>query len=681
MKVHSLFTRLKHRSICKVAIAYVVAGWLFIQVATLAFPFLKIPNWPIRPIAMLIALGFPIVLIIAWALELTHGDLRQAGSADDLPDKPFRARIWTQIVTLAVVLSLGLFFVERYTPLRQTGAFGSATKSIAVLPFENLSHEEENAFFADGMQDEILTHLARIADLKVIGRTSLVQYKIGIARDLHRIGRELGVANVVEGSVRRAGNRIRVNLRLVDTRTERELWGQSYERDLADVFAVQSEIAVAIADELHAELSANEKSDIERPPASDIAAVSLYTQAENLLLTSFSSAAKVKYLQAAELLDQAVARDPSFLRAYCRLAYAHDLLYFGGFDHTPARLALAETAVQAASRLRPEAGETHLARAENLYHGYLDYDGALAELENARRSLPNHPRVFALKGYIQRRQGHWEESTRNLERSIELDPRNFFTLQQIALSYGLLHRYADAASIWERALAVEPGDVNTKVGLAAVQFHSKADTKPLRQAIDSIRATNPSALLNVANDWLSCAFAERDLTEVKNALDAFGDTPLTDYAVHLIRPLIEGIMARMSQDEDKARLAFTRARAEQEKIVQAQPDYGPALCVLGLIDAGLGRKEEALREGRRAIELLPVEKDAINGPLMIAYLAVIAGWVGDKDLACEQLAIAVRPPSPVSYGQLKLLPRWDPLRGDPRFEKIVESLAPKKASP
>ena len=681
MKVHSLFTRLKHRSVYKVAIAYVVAGWLFIQVATLAFPFFKIPNWSIRPIAMLIALGFPIVLIVAWALELTHADLLQAGSADDLPDKPFRKRIWTQIVALAVVLSLSLFLVEHYTPLRQIGALGSPTKSIAVLPFENLSHEEENAFFADGMQDEILTHLARIADLKVIGRTSLVQYKTGIARDLHKIGRELGVANVVEGSVRRVGNRIRVNLRLVDTRTERELWGQTYERDLADVFVVQSEIAVAIADELHAELSANEKSDIERPATSDIVALSLYTQAENLLLTSFSSAAKVKYLQAAELLDQAVARDPSFLRAHCRLAYTHALLYFGGFDHTPARLALAGVAVQAASRLRPEAGETHLARAENLYHGYLDYDGALAELEIARQSLPNHPRIFALKGYIQRRQGHWEESTRNLERSIELDPRNFFTLQQIALSYGLLHRYADAASIWERALAVEPGDVNTKVGLAAVQFHSKADTKPLRQAIDSIRATNPSALSNVTNDWLSCAFAERDLTEVKNALDAFGDTPLTDYAVHLSRPLMEGIMARMIQDEDKARLAFTRARAEQEKIVQTQPDYGPALCALGLIDAGLGRKEAALREGRRAIELLPVEKDAINGPLMIAYLAVIAGWVGDKELACEQLAIAVRPPSPVSYGQLKLLPRWDPLRGDPCFEKIVESLAPKNVSP
>lgn len=681
MIVSSLFKRLKRRSVYKVAIAYVVGGCLFIQVATLAFPFFKIPNWSIRPIAMLIALGFPIVLIIAWALELTPAGLQRARSADELPDKPFRRRIWTYVLVVAVVLSVALFLVGRYTALRQAGAFGSPTRSIAVLPFENLSDEEENAFFADGMQDEILTHLARIADLKVIGRTSLLQYKSGVARDLRKIGHELGVANVLEGSVRRVGNRIRVNLRLVDTRTGRELWGQTYDRDLADVFAIQSEIAIAIADELHAELSANEKSDIERPATSDIAALNLYTQAENLLLTSFSSAAKVKLLQAAELLNQAVARDPSFLRAYCRLAYVHDQLYLRGFDHTAARLALAEAAVEAASRLRPEAGETHLARAENLYDGHLDYDGALAELEIAGRSLPNHPRLFALKGYIQRRQGHWEESARNLERSIELEPRKLFTRQQLALSYGLLHKYPEATSVLERALAIEPGDVNTKVALAAVQFHSKGDTKPLRQAIDSIRATNPSALPNVADNWLSCAFAERDFAEVKNALDAFGDTPLTDYAVHLTRPLMEGIMARITNDEDNARLAFIRARAEQEKVVQAQPDYGPALCVLGLIDAGLRRREEALREGRRAVELLPVKEDAINGPLMIAYLAVIAGWVGDKDLACQQLAIAVRPPSTVSYGQLKLLPRWDPLRGDPCFEKIVASLAPKKTSP
>ncbi len=550
-------------------------------------------------------------------------------------------------------------------------------KSIAVLPFENLSDAKENAYFADGVQDEILTNLARVADLKIISRTSVMYYKSGVARNLREIGQQLGVANVVEGGVQRSGNRVRVNAQLVDTRTDRQLWGQTYERDLADVFAIQSEIAKAIAEQLRAKLLPHEENAIERPPTDDITAFDLYAHAKNLLLTSFSSAARAKLLQAADLLNQAIARDPSFFQAYCQIAHTHDLLYFLGLDHTPARLALAEAAIQAAFRLRPDAGETHLARAQNLYRGYLDYGSALAELEIARQTLPNDPRIFELTGYIQRRQGRWEESTRNLERAIDLDPRNFFTLQQIAISYGVLRRYGEETSVLDRALAIEPNDVNTKVAFASVQFHWKADTGPLHRAIDSIRVTNPSALPNVANDWLSCALAERDVVAATDALNAFGEIPLTDYAVHLNRPLMEGVIARMTKDEGTAWAAFMAARAEQEKAVRSEPNYGPSLCVLGLIDASLGRKEEALREGRRAIELLPVEKDAINGPLMIEYLAMIATWVGDKNLACEQLAIAIRPPSTVSYGQLKLLPFWDPLRGDPRFDKIVASLAPK----
>jgi serine/threonine-protein kinase len=505
-----------------------------------------------------------------------------------------------------------------------------------------------------------------------------MQYKSGVARNLREIGQQLGVANVVEGSVQRSGNRVRVNAKLVDARTDRQLWAQTYDRDLADVFAIQSEIAKAIAEELQAKLSPGEENAIERPPTGDIAAFDFYTRAQNLLLTtSFSSSAKANFLQAADLLNQAVAHDPSFFQAYCRLAYTHDALYSLGFDHTPARLGSAGAAVEAAFRLRPDAAETHLARAGNLYRGYLDYDGALAELEVARQTLPNDPRAFELKGYIERRQGRWEQSTRNLERAIELDPRNFFMLQQIAISYLVLRRYAEEASVLDRALDIEPNDIDTKTARAFVEFHWKADTRPLHQTIDSIRATNPDAVPHIAEDWLNCALAERDAGAAKNALVALGETPLTDYTVHLNRSVIEGVLARITKHESKARSAFTAARAEQEKTVQAEPDYGPPLCVLGLIDAGLGRKEEALREGRRAVELLPVEKDAINGPLMIEYLAMIAAWVGDKDLACEQLAAAIRYPSSLSYGKLKLLPFWDPLRGDPRFEKIVASLAPK----
>jgi serine/threonine-protein kinase len=543
-----------------------------------------------------------------------------------------------------------------------------------VLPFENLSRDPDNAFSADGVQDEILTDLARIADLKVISRTSVMQYKGGVARNLREIGQQLGVAHVVEGTVQRVGNRVRVNAQLIDARTDKQLWGQVYDRDLADVFAIQSEIAKTIADQLQAKLSPREEKAIERSPTSDITAFDLYARAKNILLTP-SSGGKADLQQAVDLLTQAVARDPSFFDAYCQLAYAHDALYFFGLDHTSARLALAEAALQAASRLRPDAGETHLARGQNLYWAYRDYDGALAELEAARQTLPNDARIFRLTGYIQRRQGHWEESTRNLERAAELNPRDIETLGAggVAGNYSLLRRYAEAKPWFARVLAFEPNDAVTKVSLAGLDFDWKADTRPLHQTIDSIRGTNPAAPRSIVNDWLICALAERDGTAAKNALIALGENAiLFNDNVLFNRAFVEGVIARMTKDDEKARSAFTAARAEQEKIVQAQPNYGLALCVLGLIDAGLGRKEEALREGRRAVELLPVEKDALNGIAMIKYLAMIAAWAGDKDLACEQLAIATRHPSPISFGQLKLLPFWDPLRGDPRFEKLVE---------
>jgi len=547
--------------------------------------------------------------------------------------------------------------------------------AIAVLPFENLSQTKESAFFADAIQDGILTKLGRVADLRVLSRTSVMAYHD--ARNTRQIGRALNVSHVLKGSVRWEEGRIHLNAQLIDTRTDNQVWAEEYDQDLANVFLTQSEIAKEVADQLEAKVSAGEKAAIEEPPTSDFVAYDFYLRARDLLLTLFSSRARADLLQAADLLNQAVARDPSFFQAYCQLAYTHDQLYFLGFDHSPARLALAEAAIQAAFRIRPEAGEAHLARADNLYRGYLDYERALAELATASQTLPNSPRLFALKGYIERRQGRWEESTWNLERAIDLDPRDFYTLQQVAISYGVLRRYAEEKSVLDRALSIAPDDVDTEVARASVEFHWKADTQSLHQTIDSIRVTNPAALSNIANDWLSCALAERDVSAAKDALNAFGEIPLTDYAVHSNRQLMEGVIARMTNDDETARAAFTVARVEQEKAVKAQPNYGPPLCVLGLIDAGLGRKEEALREGRRAVELLPVRKDAINGPLMVAYLAMIAAWVGENDLACEQLAIAVRSPSTLSYGQLKLLPFWDPLRKDPCFEKIVASLAPK----
>src|SRR6266850_7835815 len=551
-------------------------------------------------------------------------------------------------------------------------------KSIAVLPFENMSRDPDNAFFTDGVQDQVLTALAKVADLKVISRTSVMQYKSGVARNLREIAQQLGVTHVLEGSVQRAGNKVRVNAQLVNARTDMHEWAENYDRPVDDVFAIQSEIAKAIADQLQAKLSPQEKNATERPPTTDVIAFDLYSRAKNLMLTtSFSAIGGQNLRKAVDLLEQALARDPSFLLAQCQLAHAHDNLYFLGIDHTPGRLAQAEAAVQAAFRLGPDAGEAHLARAEHLYRGYLDYEGALAELEIAKRTLPNDPLIFEQKGYIYRRQGKQEEGLRNLERAVELDPRNFFTLQQIALSYLNLRRYRDMIAVLDRALAIKPDDVETRIVRAVVDLEWKADARPLHRVIDEIGVTNPAGLESVADTYFICALAERDASMAERALVALGENRFGVDAILLDRHFGQGVIGRMTKDPAKAKAGFSAARIAQEKRMQAQPDYGPNYCMLGLIDAGLGRKEEALREGRRAIELLPVEKDSINGPHMIEYFAIIAAWVGEKDLAFEQLDKAIRLPCEVSYGRLKLLPYYDPLRGDPRFEKIVNSLAPK----
>ncbi len=552
------------------------------------------------------------------------------------------------------------------------------TTGIAVLPFENLSEQREDATaFVDGVQDDILTKLAKIADLKVISRTSVMEYRN--KRNVRQIGNDLRVSHVLEGSVRRIGTRFHMNAQLIDTRTDTHVWVEQYDRDLNDLFAIQSEIAQKIAGQLDAKISPAEKLAIERKPTGDLVAYDLYSRANDILLAIVAANAD-DLAQAVDLLNQAVARDPSFFEAYCGLALAHDQLYFFGFDHTPARLRSAEAALQAAFRIRPNAGEAHYARAVHLYRGYSDYEAALAELEVARRSLPNDSRIFLLMGFIQRRQGRGEEAIRSLERAIELDPRNVNTLFQTGLSYGNVRRYAEQKFKLERALTVQPNDVEVKAVRAFVEVNWKADTRPLHQVIDELRATNPAAMPKIAAWWLPCALAERDVAGAREALLASDESPLGSDAVRLPRRFAEGVIARMTNDEHTAELVFTAARTEQEKTVQAQPDYGPAWCVLGVIDAALGRKEEALREGRRAVELLPVEKDAVNGTLVIKYLAMIAAWVGEKDLACEQLATAVRLPTGgqhLSYGELKLMPWWDPLRGDPRFEKIVASLAPK----
>ena len=586
-----------------------------------------------------------------------------------------RGKKWLQRnPTIAAVMTLSLALIAAVGVIVwKSDLFRRpATAGIAVLPFENLSNDREDASFADSVQDDVLTKLAKIADLKVISRTSVMQY-----RDQHntrQIGEELQISHVLEGSVRKTGGWLHVNAQLINVRNDAHVWAEEYDRDLKDMFAIQSEIAQKAAERLHAKISPAERLAIQRPPTADLTAFDLYSRAKSLGIIPEGN-----LFQAANLLNQAVAHDPTFFQAYCQLAWTHDQLYHLRLDHAPARLALAEAAVEAAFRLRPDAGEAHLARAEHLYRGYLDYSGALRELEIARQTLPNDARLFELKGYIERRRpgGNQEEALRNLEHAIDLDPRNFLVLQQTALSYYNLGRYADQEVVLDRMLAIRPNDAETKASRAFVELDWKADTHPMHQLIDELRAKGHGAIQSVADTWLECALAERDPAAAAVALTALGENSLGNTIPRYNAHFLEGLIARMTNDHAKARAAFTAARAEQDKLVRADPNDAGALCVLGLIDAALGRKEEALREGWRAVGLLPIEKDATNGTRVIGVLANIAAWVGDNDLACQQLAIVIHSRHEISYGELKLLPFWDPLRGDPCFEKIVASLAPK----
>jgi TolB-like protein/Flp pilus assembly protein TadD/tRNA A-37 threonylcarbamoyl transferase component Bud32 len=551
-----------------------------------------------------------------------------------------------------------------------------AASGIAVLPFESLSSDKENAFFADGVYDGVSTKLAKVANLKVISHNSVAKYRG--AGNTQEIGRALNVAYVLEGSVRREAGRIHLNAQLIDTRTDAHVWAQEYDRDLSDVFALQSEIAQKIADQLGAEPSYTEKAAIQEPPTTDLVAYDSYLRAKDLINgVAFSTRAKEDLVQAVQLLDQAVARDPLFFLAYGELAGAHDRIYFLGYDHTDARLKWSETALQTTRRLRPDSGETHLALAQHLYWAYADYDRARQELAVARRTLPNESRIPLLTGYIERRQGHWEGSLEQMNQALELDPRNFSILQQVSVTYEALRRYKEMAAACDRALTIAPTDIPNRVRRAWVDFESHADPKPLHATIETVLAEDPNAVPALVDQWLVLALREHDPVAAERAIAAMPADGCYDENIPFPNGWCEGLVARLRGDAAAARSAFTSARNELNRTVRNQPDYAAALCALGVLDAALGNKEEAIREGRRAVELMPVSKSAVEGPMLIQYLAVIYAWTGDKDRAIERLAEAVRLPGRLSYGHLRRDPLWDPLRGDPRFEAIVASLASK----
>ena len=582
---------------------------------------------------------------------------------------PLVAQMAALLLTMATAVGVMISTAQTASPFTASG--------IAVLPFESLSLDKESAFFAYGVYDGVWSKLAKLANLKVINHNSVAKYRG--AHDTQEIGRALNVAYVLTGNVQRQGASIRLSAELIDLRKNARVWEEQYDRSLSDLFTLQGEIAQKIADKLGVGVFPAEKTALQETATADLISYDAYLRAKDLLYDiSLSTQQKEDLFQAVQLLDQAVARDPSFFDAYCQLAGAHDRIYFLGFDHTDARLKLAETVIQSIQRLRPESGETHLALAQHYYYAYRDYGRARQELVLAHLTLPNESRISLLAGYIDRRQGRWEKSLEEMKQALELNPRDFSILQQIALTYEALGRYKEMAATLDRVLATAPKDVPSRVRRALVDLENRADPKAFHTAINAILVEDPNTSLCFVNPWLFLFLRAPDPAAAQRALFNMTDCGCFDENIPFPSGWCEGQLAKWRGDESAALAAFNSARNELNQTVQKQPEYAAALCALGVIDAVLGNKEDAIREGERAVELMPVSKNAIEGATLVRYLAVIYAWTGEKDRAIQRLAeTTYLPGSHISYGYLQLHPLWDPLRGDPRFDALVASLAPK----
>src|SRR5437773_8406209 len=678
MNPKTFFGELKRRNVYKVAFAYIVAGWALAQGIAQVFPVFGVPNGIVRLIVVLIVIGFPIALIFAWAFEITPEGLKRAEEADAMPSsaRPTN-RTWMYIVVVGAAVSITLFFLGRY--IAPTGlTSGDGNKSIAVLPFATLSDDQDDAYFADGVQDQILTNLAKVSDLRVISHTSVRQYKTGAERNMREIGRQLGVAYIMEGSVQRARDRLRINAQLIDARTDTHIWAETYDRTAADLFAIQSELAQSIVTQLKAKLSPQQKAEIEERPTQDLDAFELYLQAK-AIVDSYLNATDVRaaLLQALKSLEEAIQRDPKFVSAYCYVARANDLLFFFDLDPSQERISLADTAVKAALQLRPDSAEAHFAQADYYFRCLRDYDRALEELAIARPGLPNSTPFLILSGYINRRRNHFSDAERDFSAAFALDPRNPNAYNLLADTYVLERRFPEAVHVYDNVLAAGEDVPIVHFRRASSIQSGTADIGPLREVLKKFPEMEFAGGQTPARCWI--AMLDRDYAKAEKFL---ADSPRKDFqdidfSFYFPKSWFQAMIAREKGDAAKATAAFQECREILAQRLVVKPEHARTLAVLAQVDAGLGEKDLAIREAQHAIDLMPTSKDIYDGALVLEGLAQVYTWTGERDRAIEAVEKLLTMPGYVNYGRLKLHPLWAPLRGDPRFDKIVNSLAPK----
>ncbi len=664
------FEEVKRRKVYRVAAAYIIAAGGIIQLASATFPAWELPNWSLRLVILLLLVGFPIALILAWAFDITAQGIR--ATPDTAAPRTRRRRNVIMLIATGVVISAatGFFLLPRV-------AAHKVDKSIAVLPFENLSDEKENAYFADGIQDDVLTNLSKISDLRVISRTSVMQYR-GRPTNLREIGKALGVSNILEGSVRRSGNKVRVNVQLIDANTDEHVWATDYDRevDVTDVFAIQSDLAREIANALQAKLSPAEKSQMTRKPTENGEAYLAFVQAHDL---SCAMEDLTKLKQSEQLYQRAIELDPNFALALARYSQLESWMlrtHDASSDHRGKARTLAERALQ----LQPDLPEAHLALGFSYYYGDNNYEAALKEFEIAQRALPNESEVYLAIGAIQRRQGKWAESTANLEKAVSLNPKDSWPLQNLAFNYQMLRNFDAANKTIDRALQIDPKGISLWTIKAKLAIGEKGDLSVGEKLLEKAKSFPMSSeeRLQMIGGQANFLLAQRKYQEVLQLGatvpdDTFAAVPGS--LAYKYFPL--GIAHKALGDDAAARTAFLKAKNILEEQLKQKPDDADLRVQFAKLLAWLGEKDAAIAEAQRAIDLRPESKDAFEGPEIAEQVAQVYTILGDNARAIELLDELLSRPSEVTSQSLKLDPAWDPLRNDPAFQALFTKYAGK----
>jgi TolB-like protein/Tfp pilus assembly protein PilF len=666
------FGEVKRRNVYKVAVAYIVAGWALSQGIAQVFPVFDVPIWVIRLLVLLIVVGLPVALVLAWTFEITPTGLKRTEAADAAGQQS-KSRAWIYVALIGAAISVALFFLGRYTAPIQRGAAGVAEKSIAILPFENLSEETGNAYFAEGVQDEILTRLAKIADLKVISRTSTQRFKSS-PDNLREVAKQLGVANILEGSVQKAADQVRVNVQLVNALTDAHLWAETYDRKLTDIFGVESEVAKAIAEALQAKLTGVEQRALAVKPTNNAEAYDAYLR--GLAFTTRTSTTADDLEKARGFYERAVQLDPAFALAWARLSRANAQTYFNGLDRTPARRDATERALNTAQKLQPNSPETLLAQAYYQYWVLRDYELAKATFGRVRELLPGSSDVPAALALIARRQGHWDESVANWEQTLVLDPRNIEWLKNAAETYGMLRQFPAALKIYDRVLDIVPNEPDT-VALEARIYQYEGNLKQAGKLLVGVNAQTPSinAYLTKKDQLILERHFDEAIRLIHDRLNEFRDLPEIE---RLFNPFFLALAQKYAGDIVEARASAQQILGSLETLCQNDPDNPNFAQVLSVTRAVLGQKDAAIKEAERAVALLPTGKDAVAGPKAEETLAFVEVLVGDKNRAIPRLQRLLEIPyaNSLTPALLRLDPHWDPLRGYPAFQRLCEEQHP-----